>query len=72
VAHCCVHQLLLRDSIHQIDLGVIIRLILAILRKYWDDVLQFLKDGSDGLAAKKLQERLLRLLARRVRNDGKS
>jgi hypothetical protein len=72
VAHCCVHQLLLRDSMHQIDLGVIIRLIMAILRKYWDDVLQFLKDGSDGLAAKKLQERLLRLLARRVGKDGKT
>ncbi len=52
VAHCCVHQLLMRDSLHQIDLGVIIRLIMAILRKYWDDVLQFLKDESDGLAAK--------------------
>jgi hypothetical protein len=43
------------DSMHQIDLGVIIRLIMAILRKYWGDVLQYLKDGSDGLAAKQLQ-----------------
>ena len=38
---------------HQIDLGVIICLITAIHRKDWDDVLHFLKDGSDGLAAKK-------------------
>jgi hypothetical protein len=45
---------------------------MAILRKYWDDVLQFLKDGSDGLAAKKLQERLCKLLARRVGKDGKT
>jgi hypothetical protein len=66
---CCVHQLLLRDSMHQIDLGVFILLIMAILRKYWDDVLQFLKDGSDGLEAKKLQERLCKLLARRVGNS---
>ncbi len=50
----------------------IIRLIMAILRKYWDDVLQFLKDGSDGLAAKQLQERLCKLLARRVGKDGKT
>jgi hypothetical protein len=59
---------------HQIDLGVTIRLIMAILRKYWDDVLQFLKDGSDGLAARKLQERLCRLLAlaRSVGKDGKT
>jgi hypothetical protein len=33
VAHRCVHQLLMKDPMHQIDLGVIIRLIMAILRK---------------------------------------
>jgi hypothetical protein len=75
VAHCCVHRLLMQDSMHQIDHGVIIRLIMAImaiLRKYWDGVLQFLKDGSDGLAAKKLQERLCKLLARLVGKHGKT
>jgi hypothetical protein len=72
VANCCVHQLLLRDSMHQIDLGVIIRLIMAILRKYWEDVLQFLNDGSDGLAAKRLQERLCRMLARHFGQDGRT
>jgi hypothetical protein len=41
------------DSMHRIELGVIIRLIMAILKKYWDDVLQYLRDGSDGLVAKK-------------------
>jgi hypothetical protein len=36
VSHCCVHQLLMKESMHQIDLGVIIRLIMAILKKYWE------------------------------------
>ena len=31
VSHCCIHALLMRDGMHQIDLGVIIRLIMAIL-----------------------------------------
>jgi hypothetical protein len=35
VSHCCIHALLTRDTMHQIDLGVIIRLIMAILRNYW-------------------------------------
>ncbi len=55
VVHCCVHQLLMKDPMHQIDLGVIILLVMAILKKYWECVLQFLPEGSDGLAAKKLQ-----------------
>ena len=40
VAHCCVHHLLMKDTMHQIDLDVIIRLIMTILRKYREDVLQ--------------------------------
>ena len=44
----------MKDCMHQIDLGVIIRLIMAILKKYWECVLQFLKEGSEGLAANKL------------------
>ncbi len=71
VANCCVHQLLLKDPMHQIDLGVIIRLIMVILRKYWEDVLQYLKKGSDGLAAKKLQARLCKLLKRRSGDGGR-
>jgi hypothetical protein len=62
----------MQDSMHQIDLGVIIRLIMAILRIYWDDVLQYLKNGSDGLAAKKLKEQLAKLLARRVGKNGRA
>jgi hypothetical protein len=32
VSHCCIHALLMCGEMHQIDLGVIIRLIMAILR----------------------------------------
>ena len=64
-------NLLLPDPMHQIDLGVIVRLIMAILRKYWERVLQFLKEGNEGLAAKKLQARLNLVLARRTQQDGR-
>ena len=69
ISHCCVHQLLLKDCMHQIDLGVIIRLIMAILKKYWECVLQFLKEGSEGLAANKLAARLRKALERRIGQD---
>jgi hypothetical protein len=72
VANCCVHQLLMKDSMHQIDLGVIVRLIMAILRKYWEDVLQWLGDEFAGLAAKKLQQRLCKVLERRIDQDGRT
>ena len=71
VQHCCVHQLLMKDPMHQIDLGVIVRLIMAILRKYWECVLQFLSEGCEGLAAKKLQARLCKVLERRSGPDGR-
>ena len=71
VVHCCVHQLLMKDPMHQIDLGVIIRLIMAILKKYWECVLKFLPEGSDGLAAKKLQAQLCKVLERRSGPDGR-
>ena len=54
---------------HQIDLGVIICLIMAILKKYWECVLQFLKEGSEGLAAKKLAARFRKALERRIGQD---
>ncbi len=72
VANCCVHQLLLKDPMHQINLGVIVLLIMEILRKYWEDALQYLRDGSDGLAAKKLQALLCKLLERRSGYGGRS
>ena len=70
VANCCVHQLLMKDPMHQIDLGIIIRLIMAILKKYWENVLQFFEEGSEGLAAKKLTERIRKVLDRRTGQDG--
>ena len=72
VANCCVHQLLMKDSMHQIDLGVIVRLIMAILRKYWEDVLQWLGEEFAGLAAKKIQQRLCKVLERRTDKDGRT
>jgi hypothetical protein len=36
--HFCVHQMLPRDGMHAIDLGAIIRLIMAILMKYFECV----------------------------------
>ncbi len=66
----CVHQLLVRDHMHQIDLGVIIRLISAILKKYFECVLQFLDEGKAGLAAQRLEERLRRALARSTGRNG--
>jgi hypothetical protein len=55
---------------HQIDLGVIIRLIMAILKNI-GSVLKFLPEESDGLAAKKLQARLRKVLERRSGPDGR-
>ena len=72
VSHCCIHALLMRDGMHQIDLGVIIRLIMAILRKYWECVLQFLGEGQEGLAAKKLEARFKKVLDRRTGQDKQS
>ncbi len=34
IQHFCVHQMLMRDPMHQIDLGAIVHLIRAILRKF--------------------------------------
>jgi hypothetical protein len=72
VSHCCIHALFMRDSMHQIDLGVIIRLIMAIQRKYWECVLQFLGEDNEGLAKKKLEARFCKVLDRRTGQDGQS
>jgi hypothetical protein len=73
VLGCGSESLLMKESMHQINLGVAIRLIMTILREYWEDVLQYLKHGSDGLAARKLQARLCKLLECRSAsgNDGR-
>ncbi len=38
IQHFCVHQMLMRDPMHQIDLDAIVHLIRAILRKFHDFV----------------------------------
>ena len=50
----------MRDTMHQIDLGVIISFMKAILRKYLECVENHL--NIPGRAAKKLTERLQRML----------
>ncbi len=68
VLNFCVQQMLPRDGMHAIDLGDIIRLILAMLRKFLVCVEQIL--NVQGLSAKKLEERMRRCLARREGPDG--
>ncbi len=51
IQHFCVHQMFMRDHMHQIDLGAIVHLIRAILRKFKDCVEIALDKAS--LAAKK-------------------
>jgi hypothetical protein len=68
VPNFCVQQMLPRDSMDAIDLGAIIILILAILKKIYMCVEQNL--NVEGLAAKKLEERMRRCLARREGPNG--
>lgn len=68
VQHFCVHQMLPRDGMHAIDLGAIIRLILAIIRKYFECVEKVL--DVEGLAASRLEKRMRQCLARRTGPDG--
>ena len=70
VSFFCVHQMLVRDLMHQIDLWIIVRLITAILKKYWGCELQHLEEGNELQAAKRLEERLRRALARRTGRNG--
>ena len=46
--------------------------IMAILKKYWECVLQYFPEGTENMAAKKLQARLNTLLQRRTGPDGQS
>jgi hypothetical protein len=63
VQQFCVHQMLMRDPGHQIDLGAIVDLIRAILRKFQECVEIAL--DKVGLAAKKLRQRFELMLAKR-------
>ena len=68
IPHFCSHQMLMRDSMHAIDLGVIITLIRAILRALFE-LVELLLD-IDGRAAAKLEARFRNVLASRVGPDG--
>lgn len=68
IPHFCVHQMLMRDAMHAIDLGVIITLIRAILRAFLETVEQVL--GIEGRAVAKLEARFRNILARRPGPDG--
>ena len=70
VPHFCVHQMLMRDPMHQVDLGVIIHLIKAILRKFRETVETALK--IPGRAARRLNERFYMMLAKRQGPDGQT
>ena len=61
----------MKDSMHQIDLSIIIRLIMAILKKYWESVLQILREGMEVLAANRLAARFRKALDRRAGPDGR-
>jgi hypothetical protein len=63
IQHFCVHQMLIRDPMHQIDLGAIVHLIRAILRKFQECVEIAL--DKVGLAAKQLRQRFELVLAKR-------
>ena len=68
IPHFCSHQMLMRDSMHAIDLGVIITLIRAILRALFE-LVELLLD-IDGCAAAKLEARFRNVLARSAGPDG--
>ena len=68
VKHFCVHQMLMRDPMHQVDLGAIVHLIRAILRKYLECVETAL--NIPGRAAARLKERFDLLFSKSVGPDG--
>ena len=67
VNHFCVHQMIMKDRMHAIDLGVIVTLIKAMMRKYYECVEIFL--NKEGLAASKLEKRFKNILATRTGQD---
>jgi hypothetical protein len=68
IAHFCVHQMLMRDGMHAIDLGVIVTLIRAILRAFLECVELIL--DIQGRAAAKLENRFKNVLACRKGREG--
>ena len=68
IQHFCVFQMLMRDPMHQIDMGAIVHLIRAILRKFKECVETAL--DMPGLAARKLRQRFELMLGKRTTQDG--
>ena len=62
IPHFCINLMYMRDTMHQIDSGVIISFLKAILRKFRECV--EIPLGIAGAAAKKLTNRLRRLLGK--------
>jgi len=62
IPNFCINQMYMRDPMHQIDSGVIISFLKAVLRKFRECVEFHL--GIPGAAAKKLTDRLRRLLGK--------
>ena len=68
IPHFCINLMYMRDTMHQIDSGVIISFLKAILRKFRECV--ELPLGIAGAAAKKLTSRLRNLLGKKVSARG--
>ena len=67
ISNFCVHQMLMRDEMHAIDLGIIITLIRAILRAFMEIVGIVL--DIQGRHASKLEMRFRNVVARRTERD---
>jgi hypothetical protein len=64
IPHFCINLMYIRDTMHQIDSGVIVSFLKAILRKFRERV--ELPLGMAGAAAKKLTKRLQMLLGKKT------
>ena len=67
ISNFCVHQMLMRDEMHAIDLGIIITLIRAILRAFMEIVGIVL--DIQGRHVSKLDMRFRNVVARRTERD---
>jgi hypothetical protein len=68
IPHFCINLMYMRDTLHQIDSGVIISFLKAILRKFRECV--EIPLGIAGAAAEKLTNRLRRLLGKEKTAQG--
>ena len=68
IPHFCINLMYMRDTMHQIDSGVIISFLKAILRKFRECV--EIPLGIAGAAAKTLTNRLRRLLGKEKTASG--